>query len=357
MAAPARDPATTNQPIAVRRARASDTDAVLAFASRTWDGWDYIPEVLDQWLSADDGVLLVATGQDDDRPIAITRLAILSRDEGWLEGIRVDPAVRGRGVATNLQIAELAWARAHELRVLRYMTGEGNVGSIKLGAHHGFLPIGDRRYHGRTDGDSHSAGDRPAALDALRGSGLLLATDTDRAAIEAIWDIVASDATFRAGRGLYEERPWAIQRLDRVRFGAHVRAGEVLYDVAGPAVAIMPRIADLAKDDRPHFAVVAGDGHGVLRLALAAEAAAGRSVAIRLTDPAPMFDDPAVVRAWDAAGLEAREWVQHVLERELLPGEPLPSPEPPGALIFRDAPTRVAVAPSIGVAPGRRTDS
>jgi GNAT superfamily N-acetyltransferase len=356
MAAPASDPATTNQPIAVRRARASDKDAVLTFASRTWDGWDYIPEVWDEWLIADDGVLLVATGQDEDRPIAMTRLAVLSRDEGWLEGIRVDPAVRGRGVATNLQIAELAWAHAHELRVLRYMTGEGNIGSIKLGAHHGFLPIGDRRYHGRSGSDPDGAGDRPAALDALRGSSVLLATDTDPAAIEAIWDIVASDATFRSGRGLYEDRPWAIQRLDRERFEAHVRAGEVLHDVAGPAVAVMPRIAALAMDDRPHFAMVAGEGHGVLRLALAAEEAAGRSVVIRLTDPAPMFDDPAVVRAWDAAGLGAREWVQRILERELPPGELLPPPEPQGALIFRDAPTRVAVAPSMGVTPRGRTD-
>ena len=39
--APTTDPATTNLPIAVRRARSSDRDPVLAFASRTRDGWDY----------------------------------------------------------------------------------------------------------------------------------------------------------------------------------------------------------------------------------------------------------------------------------------------------------------------------
>lgn len=353
VAAPTQDPATTNQPIAVRRARASDKGAVMAFASQTWDGWDYIPEVWDDWLVAQDGVLLVATTQADDRPIAVTRLTVLSSDEGWLEGIRVDPALRGRGVATNLQIAELAWANAHDLRVLRYLTGHGNEGSIKLGAHHGFAPIGDRRFHGRS-GDDHEgdgdvrASDRPATLRALEASGILLAVDADDAAVEAVWRIVEADPTFRAGGRLYEDRPWAVQRLDRERFEAHVRAGEVLLDAVGPAVAIMPGIVALAEDDRPHFATMVGDGHGALRLALAAEVAAGRSIAVRMTDPAPMFDDPGVAEAWAAAGLGPREWATHLLERRLPPGEPLPTPEPEGALVLREPPARVAVPRVIG---------
>jgi hypothetical protein len=159
---------------------------------------------------------------------------------------------------------------------------------------------------------------------------------------------VQTDATFLAGGQLYEDRPWAVQRLDRSRFAAHVRAGEVLHDATGPAIAILPRIAALAEDDRPHFATVAGDGHGVLRLALAAEAAAGQSIVIRLTDPAPLFEDPKVADAWAAAGYAARDWVQHLLERPLVPGERLPSPEPEGALVLREPPTRVAVAPAIG---------
>ena len=34
---------------------------VLAFATQTWDGWDYIPHAWPVWLAANDGVLLVAT--------------------------------------------------------------------------------------------------------------------------------------------------------------------------------------------------------------------------------------------------------------------------------------------------------
>jgi len=110
----------------------------------------------------------------------------------------------------------------------------------------------------------------------------------------------------------------------------------------------MPGIAALAEDDRPHFAIVAGDGHGALRLALAAEAAAGQSIAIRMTDPAPMFDEPDVAEAWATAGLGPRERANHLLERRLSPDEPLPPAEPEGALVLREAPARVAVPRVVG---------
>ena len=79
-------------PLVVRRARADDQAAVLTFASRTWDGWDYIPNAWPHWLAAADGVLLVATAGrapdgspprdadgteiPADRPIAVARVAM-----------------------------------------------------------------------------------------------------------------------------------------------------------------------------------------------------------------------------------------------------------------------------------------
>ena len=40
-----------NWPLLVRRAHAADTQAVLAFASHTWDRWDYIPNAWPVWLT------------------------------------------------------------------------------------------------------------------------------------------------------------------------------------------------------------------------------------------------------------------------------------------------------------------
>ena len=144
---------------------------MLSFATRTWDGWDYIPDVWDRWLTAPDGVLLVATvggtgavggaaavdadgsPLEEGQPVAVTRLAMLSEDECWLEGIRVDPRVRGMNVATDLQVAELRWAVAHGMRVIRYATGQDNEGSHRLGARHGITLLGAWLSYGVDDED------------------------------------------------------------------------------------------------------------------------------------------------------------------------------------------------------------
>jgi GNAT superfamily N-acetyltransferase len=137
-------------PIRVRRGRPGDTRAVLDFTRATWDGWDYVPSVWHDWLEAPDGVLLVAVANAShqldlfgraltgERPVGIARIAMLSRDEAWLEGLRVDPGVRNRGVARLLHGACLVWARAQGATSVRYATGQENEGSHRLGTRHGF---------------------------------------------------------------------------------------------------------------------------------------------------------------------------------------------------------------------------
>ncbi len=137
-------------PIRVRRATPGDTRAVLDFTRATWDGWDYVPSVWGEWLEAPDGVLLVAlpavTHELDlfgrplslDRPIGIARVAMLSAHEAWLEGLRVDPGVRTRGVARLINAAGLEWARAQGATIVRYATGEANEGSHRIAARSGF---------------------------------------------------------------------------------------------------------------------------------------------------------------------------------------------------------------------------
>ena len=131
-------------PLVVRRARPDDEAAVMAFATQTWHGWDYIPNAWPVWLDADDGVMLVGC-RPDGRPIAVSRVALLSPTEGWVEGIRVDPEVRGLDIASDLQTAELAWAATQGVDVVRYATGSDNEASHRLGARDGFALIAEFR--------------------------------------------------------------------------------------------------------------------------------------------------------------------------------------------------------------------
>lgn len=202
-------------PIVVRLARASDKEAALAFATATWHGWDYIPDVWDRWLAAVDGVVLLVTpgtgidgsapldasGQplDPDRAIAFSRVAMLAQGEAWLEGIRVDPRVRGMNVATDLQVAELHWAGAHRARIIRYFTGEQNEGSHRLGARHGFELLGAWRTYGWKDDDPMPEPVAESIDPASRAAPLGAASDA-----VAWWARLKDDPTLSAAGGLYE---------------------------------------------------------------------------------------------------------------------------------------------------------
>lgn len=321
---------------------------MLAFASNTWNGWDYIPEVWDAWVVPGDGVVLVATVEpslhrDEPRdadgaplavgqPIAMTRLVMLSEDEAWLEGIRVDPRVRGMGVATDLQVAELRWIAAHGARVVRYMTAATNVGSQRLGAHHGLLEIGRWRTYGRPGaGHAETPARSPIQIEAAL-------SPVSKARADG-WPRFRDDPTYAAGHALYEYRPWAYQELTEERFQRHVERDEVLTATAGDAWAAVIVNRLLIADGQLHVALAAGDGEVLLDLL----GSLGRPE-IRVPDP-----DPSLLRGlgerFVAAGYLPSDQSVIVVARPVDAAHPLPEPDDPRLLTYGDEPRRICVPP------------
>lgn len=352
---------------------------MLGFASRTWDGWDYVPHAWPFWLTADDGVLLVASagpatdgrpaadrdGQPlaVDRPLAIARVALTGPAEAWLEGIRVDPRVRGMDVATDLQVAELAWASAQRATVVRYATGETNEGSHRLGARHGFRLLATfRTYWWSASGEDQSREDetgyneparvaantqRAGLLDRLAASRLIARADE----AAAWWRVLQVDATFLAAQRLYEHRAWALQELTEEGFARHVAAGELIVtgqprDGAPWGLAILEREALPAEDTSLHLGLLCGEGGAALELLATMQAMSSSPLRFRLAgDEPPVLRSKANVEALAAAGFAAREWTLHILGRELAPADPLPEPSDAG-LILGDEPAHVIRAPA-----------
>lgn len=125
----------------VRPARAEDREAVLAFCAHTWSDGDYIEDVWDDWLDDAQGVLLVAVSVE--RPIGLIHVKPCSEDEAWLEGIRVDPAMRRRGVARMLVSRALVMARERGAKVARLFTTHDNNASHGLIAAFGFRRVAE----------------------------------------------------------------------------------------------------------------------------------------------------------------------------------------------------------------------
>jgi hypothetical protein len=359
-------------PLVVRRARADDRESVLAFASQTWDNWDYIPNAWPVWLAAEDGVLLVAAagapadGSEPldhdgrpliaDRPLAVVRVARSSAAEAWLEGIRVDPRVRGMRVATDFQTAELHWAAAFGATVVRYATGERNEGSHRLGARHEFAQLAafaNWWWSPDPDSDPHppssfAADVRTAA--SRRRQALLRAMAADgwaaeRSDSDALWRALSQDPTFNSGARLYEPRPWAMQELTREAFERHLQRAEVL--VGGSlgdagngrwALAIVLREQQPAEDSTLRLALLAGDGQRALDLAeRAGRAVPGERIRFRVPLEAPLTAGNE--EEWLAAGYHRAEFRLHILGRALGDAAP-PPPLDPHRLILADDPLR-----------------
>ena len=80
----------------IRKATLYDKKPVLEFCKNTFSWGDYIQDVWDYWLS--EGVFLVA---EKLIPVGICH-AVFFKEQVWIEGIRVNPDFRRKGIASKL---------------------------------------------------------------------------------------------------------------------------------------------------------------------------------------------------------------------------------------------------------------
>jgi len=192
-----------------------DKARVLDFTAHTWgeDDGDYIQYVFDDWLADPKGHFLAA--ELDGQAVAIAKLTDLGEGELWLEGLRVDPAHRKKGIGEALHHRNVELARQHGGTLLRYATGEGNVASRMLGERASFQTVG--RYL------AHVA---EASTDFASPERLSLAD----------WPLLRSwldSSSLQATRRLYA-RAWKWMALSESRLRAHLAAGEV-FGLRDPA--------------------------------------------------------------------------------------------------------------------------
>jgi ribosomal protein S18 acetylase RimI-like enzyme len=207
------DDAPSEPAIEVRLAREDDREAVLAFCARTWDDGDYIQFVWDDWLRDSSGALLVATL--GGRPVGLAHLRMLSAEEAWIEGVRVDPEARRQGVARHLVSRTLVTARERGASVARYLTSAENDASQQLFARFGFLRVAEIIHY------------TASALEtAERDQGALPLTRAGSQDSERIWAWLERSNLAPLNGGL-EIHEWAAQALTEARLREHLAAGRV----------------------------------------------------------------------------------------------------------------------------------
>ncbi len=91
----------------IRKMVESDREDVISWTLKTWDWGDYIESVWDEWVK-DGGLYGI---EIDGRVVAILHIKVIRPGVAWLEGMRVKPEFRGRGLAKILTRHVLAVAR------------------------------------------------------------------------------------------------------------------------------------------------------------------------------------------------------------------------------------------------------
>jgi ribosomal protein S18 acetylase RimI-like enzyme len=127
--------------LVIRRARRSDKRDVLAAVRTIWGGADRIPDVFDAWVTHRTGPFFVA--ESAGRVVGMGKLTAVSPSEAWLEGGRVAPRWRRRGIATTLIAHRITYAVERGFRVLRFSTASDNKPIHRAARRFGFRRIAE----------------------------------------------------------------------------------------------------------------------------------------------------------------------------------------------------------------------
>ena len=101
-----------------------DLEEIKEFCKTIWDGHDYVPDVIEDWLHDPQGIFAVA--EYDGHAIACSKITLLAEGQWWLEGFRVDPRYQGLKVGSLIHHYVDQWWLEHGNGALRLMTSSKN---------------------------------------------------------------------------------------------------------------------------------------------------------------------------------------------------------------------------------------
>ncbi len=219
----------------VRPATAADHAAIAAFTQDTFAWGDYLPERFPSWLEASDSAVFVAT-DDADAAIAVARVVQLSAAEVWLEGARVHPQHRRKGLGSALNEAAQEWGRGRGAVVAGLLTDTSNEAARAQVAAIGYRQVAEWFYGHR----SLEPGEHDPA-----GVGLDLAEPPQQVNVAPAVDIEPAYLTWQsselatAAHGLIPVG-WSLRRM-RVDDLAEAARNRTLYEAPAGWVVITER--------------------------------------------------------------------------------------------------------------------
>jgi len=95
----------------IRPARAEDVPLIAPWTRDTFSWGDYVPDLMSGWLEEPESLVFVCV-YEDDVPVALSRVQLLSPTEAWLSATRVHPDHRRSGMGMAMNDYSVEWARS-----------------------------------------------------------------------------------------------------------------------------------------------------------------------------------------------------------------------------------------------------
>jgi len=111
----------------IRPAKNSDREQILAFCQNTFSWGDYVQNVWDLWIR--DGLFIAA--ESKKTPVGICH-ATFSKNQVWIEGLRINPDFRRMQYASNLILHAEKAAIKRRCRISRMLISMENRRSLNL---------------------------------------------------------------------------------------------------------------------------------------------------------------------------------------------------------------------------------
>lgn len=205
--------------VTIREARASDKEPLMEFIKDVWGGTDYIPRVWDGWLADKSAVMLVVLV--DGRPVGMNRMKFTPDGSAWLEGVRIHPDYRGRGLASMLGERSIEIGSKRGVSVFRLTSYNRNWSAHRQVAKMGFKEVS-----------------RLSVYEASKGSRFRPQPSVRKAEPEdvpAMMKSVLSSRDYKRGGGLYWDG-YSAAKLELRLLEGLVESGSVYVKGGGVAV-------------------------------------------------------------------------------------------------------------------------
>ncbi len=122
-----------------RELTVADIPAINDISKDIWEGDDYVPHVIDEWLQ-DKNSMNYGTFKDENKTelIGFGRVKLYNNEVAWLEGGRIKVSYQGQGIGKKQLGYAVEYAAKSGVKVAQYDTGSDNFASISLAKFYGF---------------------------------------------------------------------------------------------------------------------------------------------------------------------------------------------------------------------------